>query len=164
MSNQLRNAHTPAYRKKARGSKRSARHSTRRPSAKSAYLSRREAEAQAAQWLWQSLVAITARAGQQSLDTDDLGYVLLEFALGVLALGYEKDELVEWLRLHIEAVEHGTHYTVNLGQRAQGYPVAQPRRRWHCMLNRTEDSLGTERWKSYSKELLDLIIFRPELS
>ncbi|WP_262273060.1 hypothetical protein [Microvirga yunnanensis] len=80
----------------------------------------------AVRWLWRSMIAAAAHAGEDGLDTDDLGYIALEFAVGVLALGYEKDELVAWLELHLDGIRKGGNYCVNLGQVAQGFRFGSP--------------------------------------
>ncbi len=51
----------------------------------------------AAQQLWCELADACSRAGRSNLCTDELGQVVLEFGLGLLALDFEKDELKAFL-------------------------------------------------------------------
>ena len=53
--------------------------------------------AQAAQRLWRELIQACTTAAAAGLDTDDLGYVVLELGLALLALDFTPEELVGYV-------------------------------------------------------------------
>src|SRR4051794_20843261 len=81
----------------------------------------------AAQRLWRDLIATCDRAAQAAsgpdddpilgLNTDTLGYIVLELGLGLLALDFEKWQLLANLRSIIQEVEKDELAVVNAGLR-----------------------------------------------
>jgi hypothetical protein len=69
----------------------------------------------AAQHLWRDLGDACARAGQGQLTTEELGQVVLELGLGLLASGRDKNELLALLSQVYNEIEHDRLSIVNAG-------------------------------------------------
>src|SRR3954462_9926862 len=67
----------------------------------------------AAQRLWRGLAALCDEAGQSGLLTDQMGYILHEFALGLFALTLSKEDLSAFLSIARKEVESDPVMIVN---------------------------------------------------
>ncbi len=76
--------------------------------------------AQAAQRLWRDLTAGCTTAAKGDLDTDDVGYIVLELGLALLALDFGKPELCAYVDVIRADLENDRLAAVNTAFRAQG--------------------------------------------
>ena len=76
--------------------------------------------AQAAQRLWRELIQACTTAAAGGLDTDDLGYVVLELGLALLALDFTPEELVGYVTSVRNDLEGSRLAAVNAALRARG--------------------------------------------
>ena len=68
-----------------------------------------------AQRLWQDLVLACERAGQDGYTTDDVGYIVHEFALGLFAIAFSKEELMTHLAMKLKEIGLDRLAAVNVG-------------------------------------------------
>lgn len=67
----------------------------------------------AAQRLWRGLAAACDEAGQGGLTSDEMGYVLVEFALTVFALTFSRQQMLDQLAVIRRDVEGDKVATIN---------------------------------------------------
>jgi hypothetical protein len=67
----------------------------------------------AAQRLWRNLAALCDEAGQGGLTTDEIGYVLVEFALSVFSLTFSKQQMLDQVGVIQRDVEGDRIATIN---------------------------------------------------
>lgn len=70
-------------------------------------------KALATQRLWRALSSVCEQAGDDGCSTDDMAYVLQEFALGVAALTFNKEELMAFLANRLAQIGRNEQATVN---------------------------------------------------
>ena len=82
---------------------------------------------EAVRQLWSNLILCCQQAGQDGLDTDDFGYVLLELGVGSLGLGFEKDfELEEYVYHLCQSVKQDGSALVNSARMFRAKGKIQP--------------------------------------
>jgi len=88
--------------------------------------------AQGAQRLWRELIQACTTAAAAGLDTDDLGYVVLELGLALLALDFTPEELVGYVTSVRNDLEGSRLAAVNAALRVRGrdLEVTEPAWSW----------------------------------
>jgi hypothetical protein len=69
----------------------------------------------AALQLWRQVLAACRTAGNGDLDTDRMGYIALEIALGLMALDFTKQQLVTHFKNVVAEIEADEWRVVNAG-------------------------------------------------
>jgi len=118
----------------------------------------------AAQKLWRALAAACEEGGQNDLITDQMGYIVLEFGVGLLALDFDKPTLMTFLANMLAEIGRNEMEVMWVGVAGLDQQRKQGKKTWSWVQRLSGLADGDPAWGKAQMKLLEkLRVYSPGL-